>query len=111
MAFISVGAHSAPINDCLEDFGVERLIDLNAMDIFGKTKVFVNGNWIGIHPDAEYLTASIKNMRRNLDIPKEVSIVKDSQNKEIRIYTDPGRVQRPLFIVEDNKLRIKKEKI
>ena len=44
MAFISVGESSAPINECLEDYGVERLIDLNAMDIFGKTKVFVNGN-------------------------------------------------------------------
>ena len=50
-------------------------------------------------------------MRRNLDIPKEVSIVKDTQSKEIRIYTDARRVQRPLFIVENNKLKIKQSLI
>lgn len=29
-------------------------------------------------------------------------------NKEIRIYTDAGRCMRPLFIVQDNKLKLKK---
>mmetsp|Transcript_18870 Transcript_18870/g.8796 ORF Transcript_18870/g.8796 Transcript_18870/m.8796 type:complete len:94 (-) Transcript_18870:236-517(-) len=47
-------------------------------------------------------------MRRNLDIPKEVSIVRDIASKEIKVYTDSGRVQRPLLIVEENRLRIKR---
>ena len=31
--------------------------------------------------------------------------------KEIKIYTDPGRIQRPLFIVEQGRLTISKEDV
>lgn len=41
-------------------------------------------------------------MRRSYTIPKEISIVRDINNKEIRFFTDNGRVQRPLFIVENS---------
>jgi DNA-directed RNA polymerase II subunit RPB2 len=37
-----------------------------------------------------------------LTISAEVSIVRDIRDKELRIYTDAGRVCRPLFIVEDS---------
>ncbi len=43
-------------------------------------------------------------MRRTYTIPKEVSMIRDIPNREIRLLTDSGRVQRPLFIVENNKL-------
>lgn len=41
-------------------------------------------------------------------IPLEVSIVRDIVNKEIKIYSDQGRCNRPLFIVdqETNQLKI-----
>jgi DNA-directed RNA polymerase II subunit RPB2 len=42
-------------------------------------------------------------LTRQLTISAEVSIVRDIRDKELRIYTDAGRVCRPLFIVEDNK--------
>lgn len=64
----------------------------------------MNGTWIGIHEDANELVTSIKGLRRQLIVPKDVSIVWDFINKEIRFYTDAGWVQRPLFIVENNKL-------
>lgn len=41
----------------------------------------------------------MKELRRQGTIKEEVSIVMDHQFKELRIYTDPGRVCRPLFIV------------
>jgi len=47
-------------------------------------------------------------MRRTYTIPKEISIVRDIYTKEIKFFTDSGRVQRPLFIVENSKLKIKK---
>lgn len=65
-------------------------------------KVFVNGNWHGIHREADKLVREIKEMRRSYTIPKEISIVRDINNKEIRFFTDNGRVQRPLFIVENS---------
>jgi DNA-directed RNA polymerase II subunit RPB2 len=55
-------------------------------------KVFVNGNWVGTHNNPNDLVRSIKQLRRQFEIPKEISIVRDIQNKEIRFYTDAGRV-------------------
>lgn len=52
-------------------------------------------------------------LRRQMDIiVSEVSMVRDIRDCEIRIYTDPGRVCRPLLIVEsDGKLALKKNHI
>lgn len=36
-------------------------------------------------------------------MPEEVSIVRDITNKEIRIFTDAGRICRPLYIVDEEK--------
>jgi len=48
-----------------------------------------------------------------LEIEKEVSIVHEIRDKEVRIYTDGGRICRPLFIVDEKeqKLKIKKHHI
>jgi DNA-directed RNA polymerase II subunit RPB2 len=46
-----------------------------------------------------------------VDVSPEVSIVRDIQNQELRISTDAGRCCRPLFIVENQKLLIKKSHI
>lgn len=111
MSFVSVGSTAERLREILENYGTENLTAISPSDIYESTKVFVNGCWIGIHHDSEELITNIKEMRRNMMIPKEISIVRDIQNREIRFYTDLGRVQRPLFIVEDNKLRLKKEHI
>ena len=45
------------------------------------------------------------------DINTEVSVVRDIRLKELRIYTDYGRCSRPLFIVDNQRLLIKKKDI
>lgn len=113
MALVSVGSTSKTLIEILEDFGVEDLASLDPIILQNKelAKVFVNGNWIGCHRNSNELVKSIKDMRRSQTIPKEISIVRDIYTKEIKFFTDAGRVQRPLFIVEDNKLKIKKAQI
>lgn len=64
--------------------------------------------WIGVHRDPANLVKTIKKLRRRDDISSEVSIVRDIREKELRIYTDAGRVCRPLFIVENQQLMITK---
>ena len=101
MAFVSVGSTLSNMTSILEDFGVDRLSEMTQPSIGGKyVKVFVNGNWWGTHNNADDLVKSIMDLRRHYQIPKEVSIVRDIPNKEIRFHTDAGRVQRPLFIVD-----------
>jgi len=102
MAFVSVGSTLSNMTSILEDFGVERLSEMTQPMVgAGKhVKIFVNGNWWGTHNNADDLIRSIMDLRRHYQIPKEVSIVRDIPNKEIRFHTDAGRVQRPLFIVD-----------
>ena len=41
----------------------------------------------------------------------QVSMIRDIRDREIRIYTDAGRICRPLLIVEDCRLMMKKHHI
>jgi len=113
MAFVSVGSTATQLVSILEDFGVEPLSVVNQQSIgHGKcVKVFVNGRWVGTHNNADDLVKSIKELRRSLEIPKEISIVRDIANKEVRFFTDPGRVQRPLFICRNSQIILRKQHI
>ena len=111
MSQISVSFNPAPLLKMLEDMNTETLVELNVKDIYEKTKVFVNGSWMGIHGDAEFLVRTMVEGRRHGLFEGSVSIVHDIANKEIKVYTDSGRVQRPLFVVEGNSLKIKKSHV
>ena len=76
------------------------------------TKIFVNGHWVGIHRDPEQLMSTLRKLRRQMDIiVSEVSMVRDIRDREIRIYTDAGRICRPLLIVDNQKLLLKRSHI
>lgn len=67
---------------------------------------------MGIHRDPEQLMGTLRKLRRQMDIiVSEVSIVRDIRDREIRIYTDAGRICRPLLIVENGTLLLKKNHI
>ena len=114
MAYITVGVSAAPIMNCLDSYGTEGLEEISCRDIAGQrtTKVFVNGNWIGVHRDVDKLVQLLRNLRRCASIDCEIAVVRDIKGKELRLYADQGRVCRPLFIVgEDQKLKIKKSHV
>ncbi|KAK8934248.1 DNA-directed RNA polymerase II subunit RPB2 [Platanthera zijinensis] len=46
-----------------------------------------------------------------IDVNTEVGVIRDIRLKELRLYTDYGRCSRPLFIVEKQRLLIKKKDI
>ncbi|KAH7106932.1 DNA-dependent RNA polymerase II second largest subunit [Auriculariales sp. MPI-PUGE-AT-0066] len=108
MACISVGSTSVPVMEFLDEWGMEPIED-NAHANVPSTKVFVNGVWMGVHRDPANLVKTIKKLRRKDDISPEVSVVRDIRERELRIYTDAGRVCRPLFIVEDQQLVLQKK--
>ena len=110
MACISVGSYSAPVIEFLEEWGLESLEE-NAHSSTPCTKVFVNGVWMGVHRDPANLVKTIKKLRRKDDISPEVSVVRDIRERELRLYTDAGRVCRPLFIVENQQLALQKKHI
>jgi DNA-directed RNA polymerase II subunit RPB2 len=55
---------------------------------------------------------TLRKLRRCVDISPEVSVVRDVREKELRLYTDAGRIARPLYVVDDDlKLCIQKEHV
>lgn len=109
MAYISVGSQPSPILEFLEEWSMENLEEIAPSAISEATKIFVNGCWVGIHREPDLLMSTLRKLRRQMDIiVSEVSMVRDIRDREIRIYTDAGRICRPLLIVENQKLLLKK---
>uniref|UniRef100_T1K9Y6 DNA-directed RNA polymerase subunit beta n=2 Tax=Tetranychus urticae TaxID=32264 RepID=T1K9Y6_TETUR len=112
MAYISVGSNPSPILEFLEEWSMENLEETAPSTIADATKIFVNGCWVGIHREPDLLMATLRKLRRQMDIVvSEVSMVRDIRDREIRIFTDAGRICRPLLIVENQKLLLKKSHI
>lgn len=84
MAYMSVGTPAKVVLETLDELGTENLSELHPHNIPGKAKIFVNGSWVGIHNDPEGLINTLKRKRRKCVISKEVSIIQDYENKEIR---------------------------
>ena len=61
------------------------------------TKVFVNGNWIGVLENPVQSTNILKLFRRNGIIPVYTSISFSYDSNILYIYTDSGRLTRPIF--------------
>ncbi|GAA0158956.1 DNA-directed RNA polymerase [Lithospermum erythrorhizon] len=111
MVYITVGSAAYPILEFLEEWGTENFEDVSPAVIPRATKIFVNGCWVGIHRDPDMLVKTLRKLRRRVDVNTEVGVVRDIRLKELRIYTDCGRCSRPLFIVEKQRLLIKKSHI
>ena len=104
MAFVSVGTPSKLIQKDLDEIpDFQKLSELSPESIRGKSKIFINGSWVGITNNPEDIMERLVGQRRQACISKEISIVNNFMNKEIRIYTDSGRSLRPLFVVEKYK--------
>lgn len=110
MAAVTVGAAAGPVLEFLQEWTMENLDEISCRDVADHrtAKIFVNGNWVGIHRNPDHLMNMLLAQRRKVDIDSEISLVRDIKGRELRIYTDAGRLCRPLFIVnDDQKLAIK----
>ncbi len=72
-------------------------------------KVIVNGNWIGVVDSPLEIVKTMKLFRRNGVFPPHMSISFDYKNEEIYIYTDSGRLTRPIYYVENGKASFERE--
>ena len=70
------------------------------------SKVFVNGAWRGNCDDGEELVRKLRRLRRRGFLHYEVSILWKDEDLEVAIWTDGGRICRPLLIVENGKLLV-----
>lgn len=74
------------------------------------TKVFINGVIIGNTDEPYELLEELKELRKVEMIHKDTSISYDEDDEELHIYTDEGRLLRPIFTLNnDGNLNISPE--
>ena len=91
MAHITFGCSPAPIIQLVKELGTIQLNSVNPENIFATAKVFVNGNWIGIHSNPAELVGKMKLMRRNGLINIFTSISWDIRANEVHFRRHSSR--------------------
>jgi DNA-directed RNA polymerase II subunit RPB2 len=109
MTHITIPCSVDVILDFLEEHEVKELGEVNPLSIDDSVKVFVNGDWVGQSFTPNELLTELKKSRRQGIINPYISISWNIELKELVIYTEGGRMCRPLYIVEDNHLNITDE--
>ncbi|RAH49449.1 DNA-directed RNA polymerase II core subunit RPB2 [Aspergillus brunneoviolaceus CBS 621.78] len=102
MCYITVGTPSEPIIDFMIQRNMEVLEEFEPQVTPNATKVFVNGVWVGIHRDPAHLVNTMLSLRRRNMISHEVSLIRDIREREFKIFTDAGRVCRPLYVIDND---------
>ncbi len=121
-AYISRGVNEKDVEKKLYELGVvpiERIIEMVKegepvpQELVEGAKVLLNGNLVGYHPDGKRLAQELRKLRRRGEIHYEVSVayIEEGEVREVYINTDAGRIMRPLIVVEDGEIKLKKEHI
>jgi DNA-directed RNA polymerase II subunit RPB2 len=106
---ITIECDSKEIKKFLRDYGLIYLNEINPEDISKTVKIFVNGNWLGVHNNIKELRDIFLLHRRNGLINIFTSFCFSIKEMEVNINTDAGRCCRPLLIVNNNKIKFKKD--
>lgn len=106
-AKIALGSSSEILKDIVNSD--ENLIKLDHklsnLEIYTQnlTKVFVNGDWLGCCRNYKLFCKKYRNMRRLNKIHYLTTVSFDVTTNEIYLWTDIGRITRPLIIVYNNE--------
>jgi DNA-directed RNA polymerase II subunit RPB2 len=75
------------------------------------TKVLVNGAWIGVIDNPIETVKMMKLFKRNGLLPIYTSISFNYEHNELYIYSDSGRLTRPVYYIEDEKASFQRDEI
>ena len=80
------------------------ILECTFEQLSNSSKVFVNGLWIGVVDTPFNIINLLKLYRRNGILPVYTSLSFSIEYNEIYIYTDSGRLSRPIYFIEDRKI-------
>ena len=105
--FVTSGSSAVPMIKWLRAKTTMRILqECNPKLLGNSTKIFVNGIWIGVIDNPIETISTIKMFRRNGLIPAFTSISFNYESNEIFIYTDSGRLSRPIYYIDSKTKKI-----
>lgn len=108
LTHITIPTNSASLYEYVEPY-IQKVEDTQYHLLANKTKVFVNGVWLGVTDNPMELYNNMKDKKYKGIVNIYTSIIFDIKNMEIRICSDGGRLTRPVLKVRNNKALITKE--
>ena len=107
VAKITNGYSPKPLVQLLRSEGYLRFLTESSPKYMAtNTKVFVNGAWLGVTPNPIGMTQRFRFLRRLAVIPVYTSCAWNKQTNEIEIYTDGGRLCRPIFYIDEESRQL-----
>ena len=101
LAQVSSNISDKEIELALEDLGIKKIINIISIDLYNNSKIYINGKLVGIHDEPDNLYRILRLMKLNGIIHYHTSIKWDKYTNEIYIFTDNGRILRPVLILKD----------
>lgn len=112
LCHVSPDVPSRVIMEVLRGIGFYDLDALMPAHMLHMTKVILNSNWVGCTDAPDAFVATLRRMRRDNQVPRTTSVSWSIPRKEVYIFSDAGRVCRPLMIVEEgNRLAMTSSQI
>ena len=105
---ISEGYDEKKLEQTIFDQSVRRI----EKELTDESRVYLNGNLIGVHHDPIALVEGLRKRRRQgfIAMPQEksheINIRYNKQINSVIVNCDEGRVRRPLFVVENGELKL-----
>lgn len=105
---ISNGYSKYKIIDLLKELNfLIPITERHPVELYQLIKIMVNGQWCGCTDQPMIVINTLRNYRRCGLIPPLTSISWNIREKNIYIYTDSGRVLRPVYYLENGKIKHK----
>jgi DNA-directed RNA polymerase II subunit RPB2 len=101
---ITSGCSSYPMMKFMRSIcNMKLLEECRSQYLFSATKVMVNGSWVGAITTPQETIRLIKKHKRNGLLPIYTSVSWNIKKNELIIFTDSGRLCRPVFYVDEKK--------
>lgn len=111
-ASITSGFSSFPLIKWLRvNTPMKIILECTPEYLSSNTKIFVNGIWIGVIENPIETVEILRLYRRNGIIPVFTSISFDYEHNEIQIFTDSGRLTRPIYYIQGGKVSFHRKEI
>ena len=112
MAHITSNVSGNSIEQWLKQYtSIRTLQECSLLELGAGTKLLVNGKWMGVTEAPLPLTQTLKKLRRNGVLPVYTSISFHHAHNELRIFTDAGRLTRPIYYVDKQKTSFEKKQV